>query len=183
MRLLQAELNHLRAEHVILQLAIGQHDLRLDGKPRANARPAHEGVILTFEHPEYGPLTYPADRYDDWQDNVRAIALSLKSLRDVDRYGVTRRGEQYTGWGQLPPAGGSTVVAKMSARIAAEVLVDAEQMDGDPDDLLIDAQAVRFTYQNAAKKVHPDVHGGDTRRFQLVSEAKSVLDEHHRVTR
>lgn len=34
----------------------------------------------------------------DWQINLRAIALGLEALRKLDRYGITSRGEQYTGW-------------------------------------------------------------------------------------
>jgi hypothetical protein len=95
----------------------------------------------------------------------------------VDRYGVSKRGEQYTGWGQLPPAGGST--ATMTARTAAEILVDVEGLGGDAGDVLDDRQAYRDTYRLAAKACHPDRHGGDTQRFQLLQQARAVLERHH----
>src|SRR5690606_5164123 len=83
-----------------------EDDIRLDGLPRANARPGHQGVVLAFDS-KYGPLKYATDTFDRWQDNLRAIALGLESLRRVDRYGITKRGEQYTGWRQLPAGGES----------------------------------------------------------------------------
>lgn len=180
MDLLARELRHLDAENILLQMAVTDRDIRNDGWIRANARPEHPGVILTFDS-KFGPLSYPCDTYTDWQANVRAIAVSLEWLRGVDRHGVSKRGEQYRGWGQLPPAGGST--ATMSARTAAEILVDVEDLRGDADDVLEDLSAFRFTYRNAAKKAHPDSHGGDTQRFQLLQEAKSVLERHHGVAR
>jgi len=173
---IERELQALAAENVVLQMAIQDRDIRRDGWIRANARPGHPGVILTFES-IHGPLSYPCDTFDDWQANVRAIALALEALRKVDRYGVTRRGEQYAGWKQLPPPGASS--ATMTACIAAELLADAEGLDGDPEDLMDHPEAVRLTYRTAAKNTHPDRHGGDTRRFQLLQEAKAVLDAHH----
>ena len=39
--------------------------------------------------------------------NLRSIALGLKALRAVDRYGVSRRGEQYAGFRAALTAGGN----------------------------------------------------------------------------
>ena len=175
MELLERELRMLDAENILLQMAVGRGDIRLDGWIRANARPDHPGVILTFDS-KHGPLSYPCDTFTDWQANVRAIALALEALRKVDRYGVSSRGEQYRGWGQLPPAGGTT--STLTAEAAARVLVDAEALDGDAEDVLDREDAFRMTYRNAARATHPDA-GGSTRDFQLVQEARRVLEAHH----
>src|SRR5947208_1880483 len=82
------------------QFAVTESDIRLDGRPRARAVASHPGVVLAFDS-RHGPLKYAVDTFDRWQDNLRAIALGLEHLRAVDRYGVTRRGEQYTGWRQI----------------------------------------------------------------------------------
>lgn len=173
--LLERELRELNAKNVLLQMAVTDKDIRQDGWIRGNATPSHPGVILTFDS-RFGPLSYPCDTFAKWQANVRAIALALEALRKVDRYGVTRRGEQYTGWKALPPAGGST--STMTARAAAEVLVAAEALDGEAAALLHDEQAFRWTYRTAAKNTHPDA-GGDDLAFQRVQEAKRVLEQHH----
>src|SRR5579863_10251967 len=54
----------------------------------AGAKLRTQGIILTFNS-KHGPLSYPCDKYSNWQANLRAIALSLEALRAVDRYGVT----------------------------------------------------------------------------------------------
>ena len=68
--------------------------------PRANASPKSPAVVIAFES-KHGPLQYATDAFTHWQANVRAVALGLEALRRVERYGITKHGEQYTGWKQL----------------------------------------------------------------------------------
>jgi hypothetical protein len=87
----------------VLQVGYRDADLRLDGMPRANARMLHDAVALSFES-KWGPLRYETNEFvargyrggEGWQQNLRAIALGMEALRKVDRYGVSKRGEQYT---------------------------------------------------------------------------------------
>lgn len=95
LRILEIEAYELDAEQIVVQVDVSRAELRLDGKLRQNVRPVFPGIRVSFES-RYGPLTYATDRFDDWRDNLRAIALSLTALRAVDRYGVNKRGEQYT---------------------------------------------------------------------------------------
>lgn len=109
--LLTRELRHLEPESTILEVDLRESDLRIDGLPRANAKAASPGVILTLLKVPVADgrdLRYPCSTFRSWEDNVRGIALSLEALRKVDRYGVTKRGEQYQGWKELPAAGEST---------------------------------------------------------------------------
>ena len=53
--------------------------------------------MVAFES-KHGPLKYATDVFDHWHANLRAIALGLEALRKVERYGITQRGEQYTGF-------------------------------------------------------------------------------------
>src|SRR5690349_15087060 len=87
--LLEREVGLLGGRQAVMQIAITEDDLRLDGRIRANARPTHPGVVVSFES-RHGPLEYATDVFDDWQDNVRAIALGLEALRKVDRYGIAK---------------------------------------------------------------------------------------------
>lgn len=102
LELLEAELVHLRAKEIVIQAPFRLDQIRNDGWPRSSAAPNDVGVILSFET-RTGPLAFPCDRFQTFDDNMRAIALSLQALRAVDRYGVTRKAEQYTGWKKLPP--------------------------------------------------------------------------------
>jgi hypothetical protein len=154
--LLAKELRQLDAEHIVLQLAVTERDLRVDGMPRANARLWNPAVILSFDS-KYGPLRYATGEYDDWQDNVRAIALSMQALRAVDRYGVSKRGEQYTGWRAIPMSTDSAG-SLQNAQQAQEYL--DREFGGD--------------LRRALFETHPD-HGGDSDEFRRVVRAKELL--------
>lgn len=104
-KLLRFELEKLGARQVVIELAIREDELRLDGLPRAHASVDHSGVILSFES-RHGPLRYATSEFTSWSENLRAIALGLEALRAVDRYGISRRGEQYRGYRQIEAVAG-----------------------------------------------------------------------------
>ncbi|MBW3630660.1 MAG: molecular chaperone DnaJ, partial [Gemmatimonadetes bacterium] len=172
--LLDRELDYLGAKDVVFQVALREEDFKRDGDPRANARASHPGVILAFNS-KYGPLKYATDTFSDYQANIRAIALGLEALRKVDRYGITKRGEQYTGWKALPS--GSEVGAAMTVDEAALHLATWGSANLntpiDPEELIGSAMLVAGAYRMAAKRMHPDA-GGSTDEFQRLQEAKRV---------
>jgi hypothetical protein len=148
--LLARELEHLKARDVVIEADFREQDLRLDGMPRANARqPEHPGVRIAFES-RYGPLVYSTDSCAFWQHNVRSIALGLEALRAVDRYGVTKRGEQYTGWKELSSAPADVPLSEVDAW---GVLSRLARLG--PDDLPSDERIISL----ARRYAHPD-HGG-----------------------
>ncbi|MFL5911438.1 MAG: molecular chaperone DnaJ [Gaiellaceae bacterium] len=155
-RELERELRMLSAKQIVLQIAMDDRDIRLDGFPRANARAQHPGVILAFES-KHGPLKFAVDTFTDWTDNLRAIALGMEALRKVDRYGVTKRGEQYTGWRALP-SGSENEYGIPSARVAREYL--DERYGGD--------------LKRALMATHPD-RGGDLEEFHKVMRIKELV--------
>lgn len=107
LRELAYEIERLDGSNAVVGAGFRESDLRKDGMPRADRRNApylHPGVEISFNS-RFGRLTYATDQFHDWQDNVRAIALSLEALRAVDRYGVSKRGQQYAGWAQLAAGG------------------------------------------------------------------------------
>lgn len=162
---------HASAE---LLIAIPAGDLwRLDGKPRAHAVAEHPGVILSLDS-KFGHLSYPCDTFTTWQDNLRAVALALEALRKVDRYGVTKRGEQYRGFLALEataaPAGFDTSEAAISFLL--DLIVKGR--DGvTPNAIeLLDSPAILL--RKAQRLTHPD-RGGDAAAFQRVSLAEARL--------
>lgn len=175
--LLEYELGKLNARDVVIQVALEDRHIRLDGWPRGDApNPSHPGVVIAFGS-KHGPLQYATDAYEWWQHNVRAIALGLEALRKVDRYGITRRGEQYTGWKQLGagmPMGSSTMTLDEAARF----LIKHGEWGGvpaKPDDLIGTPKIISLYYREAAKRLHPDA-GGSTEDFQRLQQAKALLD-------
>lgn len=192
--LLERELWHLDAEHVVIEVDVAERAIRADGTLRADAKSASPAVRLAFDS-RHGPLQYATDRFirpswqrkgaqQDWQHNLRAITLGLEALRKVDRYGITRRGEQYAGWKALPPGAGDAIAmpAAMTVEEAARVLVDLGGELGRPtlrqvDRLLTDPEEVRKVYRRAALTLHPD-RGGDRAAWDRLQDAVRVFDDH-----
>lgn len=141
-QLLVREIRHLQPRQTILEADFAEAQLRNDGMPRASARAASPGLILTLVGTAHGDLRYPCSTFWTWEDNLRAIALALEALRKVDRYGVTKRGEQYAGWRQLTagPASDPDLVERGRALIdeygspVAAIKATHPDAGGDPDD-------------------------------------------------
>lgn len=177
LELLQREVGLLGAELLVVQVDVTEAELRRDGMLRAGARVDFPGVRVSFDS-HHGPLTYATDAYEQryfgdppsWQANLRAIALGLEALRAVDRYGVSRRGEQYVGWAALP--NGQTA---MTREEAARLLAEATDGGWSAEMLLRDAGQVLHAYRRAARVHHPDV-GGDGALFGRLTTARDVLD-------
>jgi hypothetical protein len=175
--LLQSEINHLQPRRVVVEMDLQEHQIRNDGYPKANARAGSPGVIVSVELRGATWLRWPCDTFTDWQDNIRAIALTLEKLRAIDRYGVTKRSEQYAGWKALPP-GGATIVAA-SPHAAAQTLLSLAGDGRDPSALTSSWDVVSEVFRAAAKRTHPDA-GGSSDDYTRATEARAVLARHHR---
>jgi hypothetical protein len=173
---LSYELERLGATSFVLQLDVSEWDLRKDGGIRANARPASsEAIRINFTAAKKGPLTFACDRYDDWHDNVRAVAKTLEALRAVDRYGVATTGEQYRGWTAI-----SNRPAEMSREQAAEFLAHWAYPDDagfTGADLLATPTLIREAHRQAAKRAHPDVTGDDGDTMARLNAARDLLSK------
>lgn len=166
--LLEAELKHLNAKDVLIQAYFQREDIRNDGWPRSNARkPERPGVILTFDVRKGGnavAMSFPCDTFNGWEDNLRAIALSLEALRKVDRYGVTRNNEQYRGFAALPAADPNlkrTEAVAFISRVTGIALGDV-------------TRDIEGAYRTAARKLHPD-SGGRHEDFVVLQRYMEAL--------
>jgi hypothetical protein len=152
---------------VVVQLAVTETDCRLDGWVRANAKPSHPGVIVAFESVKQGPLRFSTDIHSDqwlppryltgWRANVRAVALGLEALRKVDRYGITRGGEQYRGWKAIP----QTTTSRADSKAFLFGIA------GESSPSALDEKAI---YRKALIAAHPD-HGGNRELLEQVQNA------------
>ncbi len=186
LELLRRELRLLEPEsryypNTVLQIAMDEKDFRQDGMPRAQAKSQHPGVILTIYPTAEGAseLTFPCDTFLTWQDNLRAIALTLEALRKVNRYGVSQSGQQYRGWRAI--GAGSSVPAEMGPLAAAAFLWTlAGNGNDDPHDTPLDrmranSEVAKNVYRAARKKSHPDRTSGNSDEFLRVETAAKVL--------
>lgn len=178
---LEYELTKLLARDIIIQVDnLSLVDIRNDGWPRGGWQPrgGNQGVIVSFDSPK-GSMSFPCDRYTEWRDNLRAIALGLEALRAVDRYGVTRGNEQYRGWSRLEAPGANGIV-KMDRDTAMQFI--ASLVGAHIDQLRLNWETIGAGMILRAKKLnHPD-HGTselDKRArhdtFVKIGEAERVL--------
>ncbi len=176
--LLDRELRQLKARDVVVLADCAASDLRRDGSLRAGCRLRSPGIVLCFTG-KHGPVRMPCDRYDDWRDNLRAIAVSLEALRAVDRHGVTTSGEQYRGWSALPPAIEMPTSEFTSAEDAAEFLMRTAWGERDRwqcmvVDVVSLVECLALVYRDAARKAHPD-QGGSNELMAKVNRAKEFF--------
>lgn len=173
---------------IVVQVGIDPSDFRLDGELRAKASFEHPGVVVSLGQSKHGLMSMPCDAYRDnhysgyllgWQANVRAVALTLSSLRDISRYGVGTGSEQYTGWTALPP--GRPMPAPADAwtpETAAKFLMtSAGVTTGWTQAASGVEETVVLFYRAAMKKAHPDATGeeGDGALIARIQSARDFL--------
>jgi hypothetical protein len=176
--LLARELRALDAKGISIELDMEERMFRQDGLPRSDARARSDAVRISFTS-KYGPLRYETAEFGSgwgevgWQQNLRAIALSMEALRKVDRYGVSKRGEQYRGWRALPAGSVDPVDLIVTREDAMRVLLEAtgNVYTGSEID---DRSSLEQTIRSAIRATHPDT-GGDSTEFRKVMKAKELL--------
>ncbi|HWQ32281.1 MAG TPA: molecular chaperone DnaJ [Blastocatellia bacterium] len=167
--LLERELNHLKAKDIIIELFLTSKEIRNDGWPRSDARPTQPGVVLRFRG-KHGDVEMPCDTFTAWEDNLRAIGLSLRALRDVDRYGVTTGGEQYRGWTALPESTGGDPLLK-----AAGLIVANAGAGFTTSGVLASSETLDSAFRAAIRNVHPDNPNGNAEVAQQVIAARDRI--------
>jgi len=174
MRELATEFEQMKATDPRLLLAVTSVDLTLDGRLRAGRKPWHPGVILVLTTPK-GEQRYPSDQYTHWEDNLRAIALTLNALRGVSRWGVGADQQAYNAFLAIessaiavPP----TPFTREPASIRAWLL---DLLEDDDRSVTLSDPTVKLL-RRAQRATHPD-QGGDAAQFVLVNMAEGYLRE------
>lgn len=174
--LLLREIDALGGKRVAIGVDIPETDFKINGELRARARAATPAVEVAFES-KHGPLLYRCDRYatgpyynkmEDWQHNVRAIALTLEALRAVDRHGSSHSGEQYTGFKAITSGRTSDFFPSVAA---ADLWLRSEEVLGFVGG---EGLSLKEAYRSAARVHHPD-RGGSPEMWAKVDEAKRLL--------
>lgn len=172
---LKVELNAIDAIGVRLLIDMRPEYFRVDGRPRANAKADSDGIVLVIAKSTQGPLRFPCDTYWTWQANLRAIALGMKALRSVDRYGITKSGEQYQGWKEI--TGGRLGLPTMSIDEAWTVVCERADLPVVPYADLTPERRDVFV-RMAKKNTHPDQHGGNEDLWNQVDNSLAIIREH-----
>lgn len=83
------ELDLIGAEDCFIQAAYRDDQIRLDGLPRAGAKPEHPGIIVTYTGKDGATYELPCDTFQDAEQNLRAIVVTLQRLRLIEETGAS----------------------------------------------------------------------------------------------
>lgn len=165
--LLLREADQLGATLVIVELDLGRDDLRQDGEIRANARLGSGKVRVSLDT-KHGAMRFACDRYHagtlSWQANARAIALTMESLRAVERYGAVHTAEQYQGFLAIEATPGEFGSADEAIR-----WIRTKAGPGWDD------ATAKAVYRAAARLLHPDA-GGLAEDWSRLDRARQLLE-------
>lgn len=183
------EAGRLGAVDVVLELDVDEADILVSGEGLKANRKMRDfpGVVVRLVGTRHGDIRVACDTFagryyndpPDWQINVRAVALALNALRQVERYGVGSRGEQYEGWRAIGTGTAmSAIPAPLTLAEAAAILAAAA--DDAPEHVLGDFTTAKADYREALRILHPD-HGGrgDGERMARLAEAWELVKAHH----
>jgi hypothetical protein len=146
---------------------------RVNGEPLVDMRMRSPAVVLRYVNEAGTLLTFACDRFHLWTDNLRAISLTLHDLRRIERYETTAKGQQYSGWAQLPASTGSTLSTEEAAQFLAQHAkgITAREMLDSPT-------MARDALRQVQNKLHPQ-NGGRSGDFAQATDAGRTLAAHH----
>ncbi len=133
--------------------------LRRDGLPYSGqAQPDDRGIAAYFTL-KGEQQCIPCDRWDNIEQNLRAIALTVEALRGLDRWGAKEMVDAaFRGFKALPE---SVIVTPYTARAWYDVLEVSQTAS---------PEVIKAAYRQQMLKAHPD-QGGSPEAFAEVQQA------------
>lgn len=177
-RELERELRAAKGTRATIEIAFASEQIARDGIPYSGAVPKEPGVIFRFVR-EGVETVMPCDKWSTWESNLRAIALTLRNLREVERYGATQSGQQYRGFQALT----AITTPAMSVENAAECALRISGKRLTPDlvkKVMDQATYARDVVRLALKRSHPETpETGNAGDFTAATEARRILQAKH----
>ena len=174
LKILEYELRKLGAADIVIEAGYAPHNIRNDGQPKAGAPRLHPGVVLYFRTTD-GDLRFPCGTYQTFEANLHAIALTLTSLRAIDRYGATMGHQQYLGF--------KAIAAPEPKKTVDEAAADLEGWGATKTQIIENEEAYRQAYRRCARNTHPDQNPGEQEAWEHLQTIRMILDAHHQSRR
>jgi len=177
LNLLESEMTAVSAKDAILTAFIPKNQIRADGWPLSSAKAAGPGLILSFTS-NGQPREFAADHYDDWKDNLYAVAKTLEALRGINRWGGASSGKQYAGFSPVLAPDAQPMPASFASSQSAAVFLADHAEGWSAGQILNNSLVLKSAYNAASIKLHPDT-GGTHEGFVQLQQAKDLLERHH----
>lgn len=172
---LKEELTKIHATDVVLEAGFTENQLRNDDYPRADAKPSHPRVRVTFKKEGKLPMSMACGGTTNWWYNVHLIAASLERMRALHRYGCIQSDEQYRGFAALPPGVGIPMNEWPNVEAAFGYL--ASIAGSDCRGRQHNAELLDELFQAAARNSHHDTPGGSVEKMAKVNRARAYIRE------
>lgn len=175
LNMLRAELVRNEIEDVVIETYHQYSQYTVGGRPKAGIDPNQPAVQIFFNAGTI-PVCIPSSMYGDWDQNLKAIQMTLRGRRlEREAYGCATIEEQYQGHSQLPP-GGSTMTSTGGGPVAsALMLLNLAQITSmKTEDVLGDPEVFHKVFKAATIKAHPD-KGGSQEMQAAVNRAREEI--------
>lgn len=160
---LTSELRLFRAKDFVVSSNV---EPRLAGLPPGPAAATDPGVAVYWEDVHGRPRVMACDAWDSVRGNVRAVAVTINALRQIERSGASQLLERaFTGFAALPADAGAS-----SWREVLQ-LSDNGSPNGGSKRPLTRAE-IDAAYKRRALEVHPD-RGGSSEDLIKVNRARA----------
>lgn len=151
-----SELELLGAKNPIINTNL---ETRLDGLPYAKQRAPEDVGVAVYFTLNGEQQCIPCDKWDNIEQNLRAIEMTINALRGIERWGAKEMvNAAFRGFKALPS---STIVTPYQSRLWYEVLEVSPNAS---------PEVIKAAYRQIVLKNHPD-HGGNVASFHEVQKA------------
>jgi hypothetical protein len=181
--LLDSELRMIGAQRATIEIDIEPKALRSLSVPAKGYRADDPAVVLRYVDEHGVEITMPCDTFFTWQENLRAIALTVRNLRKCEDYGAVRRGQQFRGFAALPAVTTTALSYEQAAKTALRLAGKRETAEL-LGKVLTNPIYARDVVRLAMNKTHPEKASsgnGSSNDFVLAQECKRVLQAKHGV--
>lgn len=172
---LRYELGRIDAKEVVIEAGFSERQIRpTDGLPRGDQRPAHPVVRVTWKMGNR-PMSLVCGIWSDYVKNIYMIAMTLESMRAIERYGCVQGQQQYSGFAALPPGVGIPMNEWPNVEAAFGYL--ASIAGSDCRGRQHNAELLDELFQAAARNSHHDTPGGSVEKMAKVNRARAYIRE------